>query len=103
MTEAERIARELEDRRHRLMMRKVVLSDQMLPLAFDIVVHNRARSRQAERRRITHQRASPTFSLSLHAATAEHPNFDKSPPISAPVEQTPGKFGGKAFARHRAR
>jgi hypothetical protein len=39
MTAAERIARDLEERRHRLMIKHVVLSDQTLALAYDVVVN----------------------------------------------------------------
>jgi hypothetical protein len=39
MSEAERIARDLEERRHRLMIKHVVLSDQTLALAYDVVVN----------------------------------------------------------------
>jgi hypothetical protein len=46
MTEAQRIAHDLEERRHRLMMRQVVLSDQTLSLAYDVVVHGCAVAKQ---------------------------------------------------------
>jgi hypothetical protein len=39
MSEAERIARDLEERRHRLMIKHVVLSDQTNTLAYDVVVN----------------------------------------------------------------
>jgi hypothetical protein len=39
LTSAERIARDLEERRHHLMLQHVVLSDQTLALAYDVVVN----------------------------------------------------------------
>jgi hypothetical protein len=36
LTNAEHIARDLEERRHRLMLQHVVLSDQTLSLAYDV-------------------------------------------------------------------
>jgi hypothetical protein len=39
MTDAELIARDLEQRRHRLMLQHVVLSDQTLALAYDVAVN----------------------------------------------------------------
>jgi hypothetical protein len=39
LSDAERIARDLEERRHRLMMKHVVLSDQTLAYAYDVAVH----------------------------------------------------------------
>jgi hypothetical protein len=40
LTNAEHIARDLEERRHRLMIKHVVLSDQTLALAYDVAVHD---------------------------------------------------------------
>jgi hypothetical protein len=47
MSEAtDKIARDLEERRHRLMLQHVVLSNQTLALAYDVAVHNSFIARQ---------------------------------------------------------